>query len=203
MKRINKKIFLIFLIFLLFILKKESLSLECPEKTTVKTQNSVVFVLGVADMGGDTEAKVWFEYGTSSGNYSFQTEKLTVYQTGKYCLEVSNLTPCTTYYYRAAMENKAGPSFGEEKTITLPCQNQVLGAATQAPTGKTKKILIEFLFFPFLVSFLVLILFSRFIFDFENWLNSKKIEIRKITSQKILEAKIAKEKVKKLYQQKT
>lgn len=170
---------------------------NCPEKTTVNGPTSITFVGGVADLGGDNEAKVWFEYGTSSGNYVFQTEKITVRELGKYCITVSNLTPCTTYYYRAAMENKAGPSYGAELSKTTSCEEsstttgKVLGA-TASPTGFNGKLLGELIVLPFVFSFLLLILFKPYIFEFENWLELKKIKFRENFSKKILEMKISK-----------
>lgn len=176
----------------------------CPEKTTVNGPTSITFVGGVADLGGDTEAKVWIEYGTSPGNYTFQTEKQTVTQLGKYCITVSNLQPCTTYYYRAAMENKAGPSFGAELSKTTPCsgsestttQGQVLGAATQESTGLIKTIFSEFLIFPLLVaSFLTFALKSHLI-KWEEWMDERKNEYQKFKSEKLLKLRVAKIKFK-------
>lgn len=174
---------------------------DCPEKTTVNGPNSITFVGGVVDMGGDNSANVWFEYGTSSGNYIFKTEKITLNKPEKYCITVSNLQPCTTYYYRAAMENKAGPSYGAELTKTTVCsENQttsqkVLGAATVSPTGIKTKLFFELLVLPFIFAGLLVILFRPHIFAFEEWLELKKNSFRKISSKKILEMKINKIKI--------
>jgi hypothetical protein len=174
----------------------------CPETTTVNGPTSITFVGGVADLGGDTQAYVWFEYGTSSGNYTFKTEKKIVTQLGKFCITVSNLQPCTTYYYRAAMENKAGPSYGAELTKTTPCSGEstssgkVLGVATQTQTGIIKTIFSEYLIFPLLTSaFLVLALKSHII-KWEEWLDKRREEYQKYKSEKLLRLKIAKIKLK-------
>jgi hypothetical protein len=177
----------------------------CPETTTVNDPTSITFVGGVADLGGDTQAFVWFEYGTSSGNYAFKTEKKTVTQLGKFCITVSNLQPCTTYYYRAAMENKAGPSYGAELTKTTPCSGEgtssgkVLGVATQAKTGIIKTIFSDYLIFPLLTSaFLVFVLKSHII-KWEEWLDKRREEYQKYKSEKLLRLKIARIKLKEKF----
>jgi hypothetical protein len=177
----------------------------CPETTTVNGPTSITFVGGVADLGGDTQAFVWFEYGTSPGNYAFKTEKKTVTQLGKFCITVSNLQPCTTYYYRAAMENKAGPSYGAELTKTTPCSGEstssgkVLGVATQAKTGIIKTIFSDYLIFPLLTSaFLVFVLKSHII-KWEEWLDKRREEYQKYKSEKLLRLKIAKIKLKEKF----
>jgi len=101
----------------------------CPEKTKAE-RNSIIFVGEVVDMGGDEKVFAFFEYGTSSGNYTQRTQEITLDKPQKYCIKVENLEPCTTYYYRAGMRNKAGESFGAEKEIKTECEGEVLGAAT-------------------------------------------------------------------------
>ena len=197
------KIILIFAGFLVILpfLFDRALAENCPEKTTVNGPTSITFVGGVVDLGGDTEAKVWFEYGTSSGNYTFQTQKLTVTQPGKYCITVSNLTPCTTYYYRAAMENKSGPSYGAELSKTTPCQSQgqVLGVATAQPTGFAKKILQDFLLLPLLISFFFVFALKNHLIKWEEWTEKRKREYQKFKSEKLLRSKIAQIKLKEKF----
>jgi hypothetical protein len=172
----------------------------CPERTTVNSSTSITFVGGVADLGGDTQALVWFEYGTSSGNYSFQTEKRIMNQLGKYCITVNNLEPCTTYYYRAVMENKAGPSYGGEQTRTTPCEGtssgKVLGVATEASTGIIKTIFSDYLVLPLLFSLFFVWAFQSHILKWEEWLEQRKKEYQKFKSEKTLKFKIAKLKIK-------
>jgi hypothetical protein len=174
----------------------------CPETTTVNGSNSITFVGGVADMGGDTQALVWFEYGTSSGNYTFKTEKKVMTQTGKFCITVNDLQPCTTYYYRAAMENKAGPSYGAELTKTTLCEGnptssgKVLGTATEASTGIIKTIFSDYLIFPLLVSTFLVWAFKSHILKWEEWLDERKAEYQRFKSEKTLRLKVARLKLK-------
>ena len=93
---------------------------DCPATTAV-SGTSIIFVGGLADMGGDTQSSVWFDYGTTAGMYSQKTEEKILTQLGKYCVTVSNLQPCSTYYYRAAMRNSSGPSYGSEQSKATEC----------------------------------------------------------------------------------
>ncbi len=208
MKEKIKKLSIVLMVGLIALLGKGKVLAEnCPERTTVNGPNSITFVGGVVDMGGDTEVKVWFEYGTSSGNYTFKTEKKTMTQTGKYCITVSNLQPCTTYYYRAAMENKAGPSYGAEMSKTTLCSTssnqsqikaRVLGVATQAPTGLVKNILSHLVLPLLIAALLTTALKSRLIF-WEKLMDQKKKEYQKFKSEKLLQLKVAKEKFQRKY----
>jgi hypothetical protein len=201
MKKIKKKI-LNLTIGATLIFATFAIAQNCPETTTVNSPNSITFVGGVADLGGDTQAFVWFEYGTSSGNYAFKTEKKIVTQLGKFCTTVSNLQPCTTYYYRAAMENKAGPSYGAELTRTTPCSKEstssgkVLGVATQAKTGIIKTIFSDYLIFPLLTSTFLVFTLKSHIIKWEEWLDKRREEYQKYKSEKLLRLKIAKLKLK-------
>lgn len=112
-----KKIKLYFLTFLLFPLV---LLAQCPSNTTV-SGNSVTFVGELTDMGGDTTTYVWFEYGTNINNLYYKTEEYARSSTGFYCITVSNLSPCTTYYYRAVARNQGGTAYGEIKSFTTSC----------------------------------------------------------------------------------
>jgi hypothetical protein len=201
----NKKFVLGVIIGLVFSVGLRAIAQNCPETTTVNGPTSITFVGGVADLGGDTQAYVWFEYGTSSGNYNFKTEKKIVTQLGKFCNTVSNLQPCTTYYYRAAMENKAGPSYGAELTRTTPCSGEstssgkVLGAATQAQTGIIKTIFSDYLIFPLLTSTFLVLAFKSHIIKWEEWLDKRREEYQKYKSEKLLRLKIAKIKLKEKF----
>jgi hypothetical protein len=201
----NKKFVLGLIIGLLFSLGLKALAQNCPETTTVNGERSITFVGGVADLGGDTQASVWFEYGTSSGNYTFKTEKKIITQLGKYCITVSDLQPCTTYYYRAAMENKAGPSYGAELTRTTLCSREstssgkVLGVATQVQTGIIKTIFSDYLIFPLLTSTFLVFVFKSHIIKWEEWLDKRSEEYQKYKSEKLLRLKIAKIKLKEKF----
>lgn len=177
----------------------------CPSQTTVDG-TQITFVGGIADMGGDTQISAWFEFGTASGNYTQKTEKKIISQTGKYCVIVPNLLPCTTYYYRAVMENKAGESYGAEQAKTTACPNsstsaivlstpssssaistekQVLGVETQIPTGLSKNIFNEFGVFISLFIFLFLIfILKNHLIKFEVINDNIKKTIRNLKTKK-------------------
>jgi hypothetical protein len=76
----------------------------------------------LTDLGGASEAQVWFVWDTVSrsnpNDYRFSTPKqrLTSPQNFEYLL--TGLAPYTTYYFRAVASNVAGVSFGEERTFT-------------------------------------------------------------------------------------
>jgi hypothetical protein len=201
----NKKFILGVIIGLVFSVGLRAIAQNCPETTTVNGPTSITFVGGVADLGGDTQAYVWFEYGTSSGNYTFKTEKKIMTQLGKYCITVENLQPCTTYYYRAAMENRAGPSYGAELTKTTLCSSQatssgqVLGTATQQATGLIETIFSEFLIFPVLFASFLTFAFKSHILKWEEWLDQRKEEYQKFKSEKLLKLKISQIKFKEKF----
>lgn len=93
---------------------------SCPDMTTV-SGTDVTFVGELTDTGGDESTSVWFEYGKTT-SYGYKTSEKTMSSAGIYCIDVSGLSPCTTYHYRAAAKNSAGTSYGEDKTFTTTCQ---------------------------------------------------------------------------------
>lgn len=130
MKTINfvkNKDFVFWAILLLIILSFSSfralpqfaLAESCPSQTIVMG-TTVNFVGELADIGGDNNAVVWFEYGKTS-NYGLKTAEKTLSQPGIFCIAVSGLEPCTTYHYRAAARNSAGVAYGENKIFTTSC----------------------------------------------------------------------------------
>ncbi|MDI6603178.1 MAG: fibronectin type III domain-containing protein [Patescibacteria group bacterium] len=100
-----------------------ALAENCPNITTVNG-TTVTFVGEVTDMGGDITVSSWFEYGPTT-NYGQTTSEKILTQQGIYCITVSNLSPCTTYHYRAVAKNSAGISYGEDKSFTTACGPQV------------------------------------------------------------------------------
>jgi hypothetical protein len=181
-----KKIILI-AIGLILIFKNAALAQSlCPEKTKIEGKN-IIFVGALVDMGGDEKVNAFFEYGTSSGKYTQRTQEITLDKPQKYCIKVENLEPCTTYYYRAGMKNKAGESFGAEKEIKTECQGQVLGTSTptQYSTGISDGIFNSLL--PVLMIVFGLI-FSFLLFPIEKYFTLIKEKI----AQKRLVEKIKK-----------
>ncbi len=91
----------------------------CPSNTTVY-DTWATLVGEVTDTGGDPNLEVWFQWGTtpSLGNetpHQFKTG------TGLFCSTITNLTPCTTYHYRAVAKNSAGTSYGEIRSFITRC----------------------------------------------------------------------------------
>lgn len=92
---------------------------DCPSKTTVE-DNQATLVGEVTDDGGDPDLEVWFQYGETT-SYGSETAHSSKYGTGLFCATVYDLTPCTTYNYRAVAKNSAATSYGENKTFTTNC----------------------------------------------------------------------------------
>jgi hypothetical protein len=97
-------------------------SYSCPSKTTANYR-FITFV-GKVGLGGDQKIDAWFEYGTNKNNLK-PTKKLTITKDGIYCLRVTKLKPCTTYYYRAGAKNSIGTNYGEIKEIKTLCNSKV------------------------------------------------------------------------------
>jgi uncharacterized repeat protein (TIGR01451 family) len=122
MERKIKKIFLAFCLIMGVTMMVAPVSAQsCPYNTTVKG-TSVTFVGELTDLGGDSATTAWFEYGKNS-SLGTNTSQKTLYQTGIYCITVSNLDSCTTYHYRAVAENSIDISYGEKKTFTTSCND--------------------------------------------------------------------------------
>jgi len=92
----------------------------------------------LTDLGGASEAQVWFVWDTVSrsnpNDYRFSTPKQTLTSPGSFEYLLTGLSPYTTYYFRAVASNVAGVSFGEERTFTT------LGSCTP---GQTKTCISE------------------------------------------------------------
>lgn len=96
---------------------------SCPSNTQF-TMNSATLVGEVSDNGGDPNMTVWFEWGTtiSLGNSTPQQSVTVSSVPYRFCANISNLTPCTTYYYRAVGRNSAGTVQGGINSFTTVCQ---------------------------------------------------------------------------------
>lgn len=89
---------------------------SCPSDTQV--QETQAFLVGeITDDGGDPNLEVWFQYGRTT-SYGNETSHQSKYGLGLFCATIYNLTPGTTYHYRAVAKNSAGTSYGEDKTFT-------------------------------------------------------------------------------------
>ena len=92
---------------------------NCPANTTFQ-ETTATLVGNVTNDGGDPNSEVWLEYGQTT-SYGSQTAHDHRYGVGPFCEPVYNLTPCTTYHYRAAAKNSAGTSYGGDQTFTTTC----------------------------------------------------------------------------------
>ena len=69
------------------------------------------------DIGSDSDASVWFEYGRTT-SYGNQTSQVTKYSTGDFSKEITGLEEDTTYHFRAIARNDAGTTYGNDRTFT-------------------------------------------------------------------------------------
>jgi len=92
---------------------------SCPANTTVG-ETQATLVGEVTDDGGDPNLEVWFQYGRTT-NYGSETAHLSQYGTGLFCTGIYDLTPCTTYNYRAVAKNSVATSYGANKSFTTVC----------------------------------------------------------------------------------
>lgn len=107
----------------------------CPSRSTF-TSTYATLVGEITDTGGDPNISAWFEWGKSSAlGYTTSIQRLNIsYVPYRYCSTVTNLSPCTTYYYRAVVQNSAGVNYGEIRSFTTPCDStyQTLRASCYA-----------------------------------------------------------------------
>ena len=61
--------------------------------------------------------QVWFQWGTTT-SYGHETSKTWQSAAGTFSVDISNLSPGTTYHFRAVAENDAGIRYGEDKKFT-------------------------------------------------------------------------------------
>jgi len=82
---------------------------------------------------------VWFEYGINSSTYSgvSSTQTLNGWGNISVSIDVSELKPGTTYYYRIVAQNSAGTTYGNEISFTTP-KGKIYGYVTNA-----RSVLIE------------------------------------------------------------
>jgi hypothetical protein len=67
--------------------------------------DSAVLEGELTHLGGAPSCQVYFRYGTDPDNMNQETTKQTMTSTGKYNFEVTGLTSCETYYYKAVATN--------------------------------------------------------------------------------------------------
>ncbi len=115
---------------------------EAPAAMTVTTDsantvtNSGAKLYGnVTDMGGKTEVKAGFKYGTSEvALTSIAADESAMYGTGKFNYTITSLAANTQYYYKAFAANGTDTVYGEVKNFTTP------GSSFTCGTSKVKDV---------------------------------------------------------------
>ena len=72
------------------------------------------------DLGSFTSVDVSFEYGTTSGALDNETSPEEMSETGAFSAALTDLSPDTTYYFRAKAEGDGTISYGDELSFTTP-----------------------------------------------------------------------------------
>ena len=70
----------------------------------------------LTDMGGASSVTVYFEWGTDT-NYGHETIHQTQSSIGAFSASLTNLSPNTTYHFRAVAVNSAGTFYGPDETF--------------------------------------------------------------------------------------
>ncbi len=70
------------------------------------------------DLNDSGAAEVWFEYGINNdSSYGYRTSSRTKYSAGNFSVELDNLEPNRTYYFRAAARNNYGTVYGNSRNF--------------------------------------------------------------------------------------
>lgn len=104
-------------------------------EVTDVTSNSATSHGKITSSAGEQLVTVWFKYGTARDNYTSTSTSITQSVssgTTKARIEISGLSPNTTYYYRiVGQSNEFGESTGREKSFTTLSETPT---ATGTPT---------------------------------------------------------------------
>ena len=82
------------------------------------TTNSAILQGNLTDKGSASTVTVSFQYGTSSGNYPYETSSQQKSSTGTFAIYVVGLNPGTTYYFCAKAVGDGTPSYGGEQSFS-------------------------------------------------------------------------------------
>ena len=74
----------------------------------------------ITNMGGYSEIEAWFDYGTTS-SFGIATSIKKFEEEGNISQDLSDLSACTLYYFRAVAKNDSGISYGTKKTFKTDC----------------------------------------------------------------------------------
>jgi len=93
-----------------------SLSVITDNATDITT-NSARLNGTLTSLGTASSANISFQWGTSSGNFSFETEMVAMNLVGAFSANITGLSANTTYYFQAKAAGES-VSYGEEKSFT-------------------------------------------------------------------------------------
>lgn len=88
--------------------------------------------VGVPYLGGINY--VWFQWGTTT-SYGSQTNQQTFNNSGSFSQNIANLSPNTTYHYRAAAQNGNNTVYGQDMTFNSS------GSSTAGTLSVSKKVI--------------------------------------------------------------
>jgi len=85
----------------------------------------------ITDTGcaGQTVSTRGFQWGTSTGNYSWNWTQSGSYSTGAFSHEISSLSANTTYYWRSLATNPAGSNYSAELYFTTEAEEEAAAVA--------------------------------------------------------------------------
>ena len=92
------------------------------------------------DLGGDSSANVWFEWGTSEGSLNNDTSSSTLSDTGTFSKTITSLDEGETYYFRAVAENDNGTAYGTIKDFYIPTNNDNTGGSINVTTDNEDNV---------------------------------------------------------------
>lgn len=122
MDRLLKLIFCLSLGFIFIAVPKNILAQSCPSQTQYSF-NTANLVGEIQDTGNENNVQAWFEWGLSNslGNSTPQQNIYVSSLPYRFCYLLTNLSPCTTYYYRAAVRNSQGIGYGLIYSFKTKC----------------------------------------------------------------------------------
>ncbi len=104
---------------------------ESGNPPTVETEAATEITNTTAKLNGKCNPNgqsttVWFEYGTLSGTYNYQTSTQSISGSSYTSVSatITGLTVGTKYYYRIAAQNSAGTSYGKEMSFYKSTETQ-------------------------------------------------------------------------------
>ncbi len=98
------------------VLASTTASIQTNSATNIQN-NSATLNGNLTDLGSSTSPSVYFQWGTSAGNYTNQTTQQTQNTTGTFSQTITGLVPNTTYHFQSVAINHYGPSYGQDMTF--------------------------------------------------------------------------------------